>query len=57
VRAFIGDRYPELLEEMRGIAEGAGRALEEIVALNPSTSTSGKGKDEAFTPALPGIGR
>lgn len=39
-RAFepvIGDRYPELLEEMRGIAEGAGRALEEIVALNART--------------------
>ena len=33
----IGDRYPELLEEMRGIAEGAGRALEEIVALNART--------------------
>jgi isopenicillin-N N-acyltransferase like protein len=33
----IGDRYPELLEEMCGIAEGAGRALEEIVALNART--------------------
>ena len=33
----IGDRYPELLEEMRGIAEGAGRAIEEIVALNART--------------------
>lgn len=39
-RAFlpaIGGRYPTLLEEVRGIAEGAGRAVEEIVALNART--------------------
>lgn len=39
-RAFtpvIGDRYPALLEEMHGIAEGAERTLEEIVALNART--------------------
>ncbi len=39
-RAFvpvIGDRFPELFEEMRGIAEGAERPLEEIVALNART--------------------
>jgi isopenicillin-N N-acyltransferase-like protein len=39
-RAFvpvIGDRFPDLLEEMRGMAEGAERPLEEIVALNART--------------------
>lgn len=39
-RAFIpvlGDRFPELLEEVVGIAEGAGRTVEEIVALNART--------------------
>jgi isopenicillin-N N-acyltransferase-like protein len=33
----IGDAFPDLLEEMRGIAEGAERPLEEIVALNART--------------------
>jgi len=33
----VGDRFPELLEEMRGIAEGSERSLEEIVALNART--------------------
>lgn len=39
-RAFvpvIGDRYPDLIEEVRGIAEGAGHEMEEIVALNART--------------------
>lgn len=39
-RAFtpvIGDHHPDLLEEMRGIAEGAGVSVEEIVALNART--------------------
>ena len=33
----IGDRFPALLEELRGIAEGCERPLEEIVALNART--------------------
>src|SRR5919197_1125232 len=37
VTPVIGDAFPDLLEEMRGIAEGAERSLEEIVALNART--------------------
>ncbi len=33
----IGDRFPELYEEITGIAEGSGRDLEEIIALNART--------------------
>ena len=39
-RAFVpavADRYPELMEEVTGIAEGADRPVEEIVALNART--------------------
>jgi isopenicillin-N N-acyltransferase-like protein len=46
----IGDRFPGLLEEMRGIAEGAGRPLEEIVALNARTELL-YGGDEGCTAA------
>lgn len=54
-RAFepvIGDRYPELLEEMRGIAEGAERALEEIVALNARTELLYGGAPDGCTGAV-----
>ncbi len=62
-RAFepvIGDRYPDLLEEMRGIAEGCGRTLPEIVALNARTEllfgTAGEGgcTGAVILPALTG---
>ena len=33
----IEERYPDLLAEITGIAEGAGRDLEEIIALNART--------------------
>lgn len=39
-RAFVpvvAERYPDLMEEIAGIAEGADRPLEEIVALNART--------------------
>jgi isopenicillin-N N-acyltransferase-like protein len=39
-RAFVpvvAERYPELMEEVAGIAEGADRPVEEIVALNART--------------------
>jgi isopenicillin-N N-acyltransferase-like protein len=48
----IGDRYPELLEEMRGIAEGAGRTLEEIVALNARTELLYGGTPDGCTGAV-----
>lgn len=54
-RAFepvIGDRYPELLEEMRGIAEGAERALAEIVALNARTELLYGGAPDGCTGAV-----
>ena len=35
--ATIETRYPNLLEEITGIAEGAGRDVEEIIALNART--------------------
>src|SRR5512146_2434392 len=34
---LLAEVAPDLLEEMRGIADGAGRALPEIVALNVRT--------------------
>ncbi len=49
----IGDRYPELLEEMRGIAEGCGRTLPEIVALNARTELLyGPAGDDGCTGAV-----
>jgi isopenicillin-N N-acyltransferase-like protein len=44
----IGDRFPMLLEELRGIAEGCERPLEEIVALNARTELL-YGGDEGCT--------
>ena len=57
-RAFIPGieaRFPEQLEELRGMAEGAGRQVEELVALNARTEllygTSGGAGDEGCTAA------
>lgn len=51
--SVVGDGFPDLLEEMRGIAEGAGRELEEIVALNARTELLyGEAADDACTSAV-----
>lgn len=53
--ATIEGRYPDLLEEIRGIAEGAERDLEEIIALNARTellfpeALGDQGADEGCT--------
>jgi isopenicillin-N N-acyltransferase-like protein len=56
--AVIGERFPDLMEEVRGIAEGAERPVEEIVALNARTELLyGQAAADGCTGAvlLPGV--